>query len=87
MLLSVNVLTDKLDYAPEELVIITADGFALGETVEFQVARIDGLPIGDAAAYEPWQIVDGSQFQPDGVTDLDDAGAVLASLLDEGPQM
>lgn len=73
MLLSVGLLTDKLEYAPEELVTMTASGFTPGETVEFQVSRIDGAPIAEATWYEPWRITDGSQFVPDGVTDPDDA--------------
>ncbi len=72
-LLSVSVLTDALEYAPEQPVAITASGFTPGETVEFQVSRIDGAPIAEATWYEPWQITDGSQFIPDGVTDPDDA--------------
>lgn len=35
-----TVITDKLDYAPGETAIITADGFYPGSTIKFQVQHI-----------------------------------------------
>ncbi|EAZ89108.1 SdrD B-like domain-containing protein [Crocosphaera chwakensis] len=64
-----TVTTDKLDYSPGETAIITATGFAVGETVEFQVNHIDPdtgeIEILDGLGHNAWQVIDG------GVNDLD----------------
>ncbi|MFT5527093.1 MAG: hypothetical protein ACI9HK_005075, partial [Pirellulaceae bacterium] len=73
-LLTVVVVTDALEYVPEQPISIVASGFTPGETVEFQVRRIDEALTGSVPAYEPWQIVDGSQFDSDGTGDADEGG-------------
>src|SRR4051794_10052854 len=44
LLPSVSVLTNKADYAPGEVALITGDGFQAGEAVKLQVTRTDGQP-------------------------------------------
>ncbi len=66
-----TVTTDKLDYGPGETAIITATGFAVGETVEFQVNHINPetgeLEILGGFGHQPWQITDGEVNDLDGV--------------------
>ena len=65
-LLSAAIVTDLLDYMPGETAAITASGFAVGETVQFQVTRTDGIqdyPSGNL----PWQVTDGSAQDLDGI--------------------
>ena len=65
-LLSAAVVTDLLDYMPGETAAITASGFVVGETVQFQVTRTDGIqdyPSGNL----PWQVTDGSAQDLDGI--------------------
>ena len=65
-LLSAAVLTDQVDYAPGSTAIITTttDGsadhnFQLGETIQFQVSRTDGIA-DHAPGNLPWIVTDGS---------------------------
>ena len=65
MLLAADIATDRFDYAPGSTALITtfSDGgpdhnFQVGETIQFQVVRTDGLadnPPGNL----PWQVTDG----------------------------
>lgn len=73
-LLAADLFTDRSSYGLEERVLITAEGFQPGETVEFQVTRLDGETAVDPTIYEPWQIVDGSQFDEEGGGDIEDGG-------------
>ena len=52
-----GVTTDKLDYAPGETAIITAEGFAVGEKVELQVQSDSPGPGQDPFVIEDGQIV------------------------------
>jgi uncharacterized repeat protein (TIGR01451 family) len=79
--LAVDVFTDKLDYAPGETAQITASGFQVGETVEFQVLHIEAGPdgqfgtaddtLGDntGAGHDRWQVTDGGPGDLDGLSD------------------
>ena len=65
-LLSAAVLTDQVDYAPGSTAVITTttDGsadhnFPLGETIQFQVSRTDGIA-DHAPGNLPWIVTDGS---------------------------
>ena len=65
-LLSAVVLTDQIDYAPGSTAMITAttDGsadhnFQMGETIQFQVSRTDGIA-DHAPGNLPWIVTDGS---------------------------
>lgn len=62
------VQSDKSDYQPMETAIITAGGFQPGEAVEFQVLHIDGRS-NTGAGHTPWQVIDGSPSDQDGVAD------------------
>lgn len=65
MLLAADIATDRFDYAPGSTALFTtfSDGgpdhnFQVGETIQFQVVRTDGLadnPPGNL----PWQVTDG----------------------------
>src|SRR5581483_12270175 len=55
---SANVWTDRLDYSPGDMAVITGNGFQMGETVELQVLHIDGTANADAD-HQPWQVADG----------------------------
>src|SRR4051812_18018039 len=69
-LLTAVVTTDKDDYAPGSTAAITASNdsiagldFAVGEQVEFQVRRTDGVqdyPNGNL----PWRVTDGATAAP-----------------------
>jgi hypothetical protein len=50
---SATVQTDRPDYAPGEMAVITGAGFQAGETVTLQVVHIDGTPEG-GAGHDPW---------------------------------
>jgi autotransporter-associated beta strand protein len=71
MLLAATVFTDHADYAPGSTAFITAasDGaadhnFAVGEAIQFQVSRTDGIS-DHAPGNLPWVVVDGSSgFTP-----------------------
>ena len=67
-----TVITDRLDYAPEEKAGIIADGYAPGSTIEFQVQHVisegdDGIwgtsddVLGDnsGSGHTPWYVTDG----------------------------
>ncbi len=64
-----TVTTDKQDYGPGETAIITATGFAPGETVEFDVQHINSetgeIQILGGLGHNAWQVIDG------GINDLD----------------
>lgn len=75
-----KIKTNKSDYAPGETSIITADGFASGSTLTFNVQHVidtgyDGIwgtpddTLGDntGAGHEPWTITDGGAGDLDGV--------------------
>ena len=71
MLLSATVSTDQIDYAPGSTAVITTttDGlpdhnFQIGETLQFQVSRTDGIA-DHAPGNLPWIVTDGSSgFTP-----------------------
>ncbi|MFM2096492.1 MAG: hypothetical protein RIS70_3616, partial [Planctomycetota bacterium] len=52
--LMAGVTTDKLDYAPGDTAIITAEGFAVGEKVELQVQSETAGP-----GQDPFIVEDG----------------------------
>jgi hypothetical protein len=66
-LLAATVWTDKLDYAPGETAAITASGFDVGSTVEFQVQHDASTPgIAGGQGHDPWSVTDGSAGDGDG---------------------
>ena len=81
VLLSANVWTDKLDYAPGETAIVMGTGYQTGEAVELQVLHIgagadgefgtDDDTLGDntGSGHEPWYVTDGGLGDLDGVAD------------------
>src|SRR5581483_3120236 len=62
------LLTDQQDYPPGSTVTLLAENFQPGETVNFQVLRIDGQA-NVAPGIEPWQVTDGGTGDPDGTAD------------------
>ena len=54
-----SVFTDLLDYQPGATAYITAQDFAPGSTVEFQVLHVNGNNGGQG--HLPWRVTDGSQ--------------------------
>ena len=65
MLLAADIATDRFDYAPGSTALFTtfSDGgpdhnFQVGETIQFQVVRTDGLA-DSAPGNLPWQVTDG----------------------------
>src|SRR5262245_53442606 len=65
---SASLWTDKPDYAPGATALISGSGFQVGETVQLQVVRTDGVadsPPGNAA----WQVTDGGSGDLDGHAD------------------
>jgi hypothetical protein len=68
ILLAADVATDKLDYAPGETAVIYATDFLVGEPVKFQVLHNDGTP-NTGGGHEPWQVIDGSANDLDGLRD------------------
>ncbi len=75
-----TIKTNKTDYAPGETSIITADGFASGSTIVFNVQHVidpgyDGIwgttddTLGDntGAGHEPWYVTDGGTGDLDGI--------------------
>jgi hypothetical protein len=70
-----SVFTDLLDYLPGSTATITASGFVVGSTIEFQVSRvldagadgaygtindtIDGAAYAAGAGHEAWYIAQG----------------------------
>src|SRR5207249_11973538 len=67
-LLSATLLTNKADYAPGETAVITGSGFEVGETIQLQVVRTDGIP-DYPAGNQPWQVIDGGNGDLDGRAD------------------
>ncbi|MCO6455289.1 MAG: VWA domain-containing protein, partial [Pirellulaceae bacterium] len=63
-----NVATDKRDYSARETARITAAGFQVGETVQFQVLHTDGTP-NTGNGHEPWLVEDGGPQDGDGSRD------------------
>jgi hypothetical protein len=63
-----GVTTDKLDYHPADTAMITASGYQVGESVQFQVLHIDGTP-NSGNGHEPWVVQDGSPQDLDGLRD------------------
>ena len=76
-LLTANVVTNQLDFAPGATAHIFASDFALGEAVQFQVLHNDGTP-NTGGGHQPWQVTDGvrGDFNNDGVMDGDLDGVV-----------
>ncbi|MDH3718111.1 MAG: DUF11 domain-containing protein, partial [Planctomycetota bacterium] len=62
------VAADADDYAPGDTAIFRADGFQIGETVEFQVLHTDGTP-NTGGGHDPWYVVDGGSSDLDGSVD------------------
>ena len=68
-LLSALVHTDAVDYAPGAVAVFTAlndtnpgPNFQAGETINFHIARTDGVPVNSPPAVQDWSVIDG----PDG---------------------
>jgi hypothetical protein len=57
-LLSASVWTDKPDYAPGSTALINGSDFQVGEVVQFQVLRTDGVQDGPPGNL-PWYVQDG----------------------------
>jgi len=55
-----SVFTDLPDYMPGDTALITAQDFAPGSTVEFQVLHVNGNNGGQG--HLPWRVTDGSQW-------------------------
>src|SRR5688572_12196067 len=56
-----GVYTDRLDYAPEDTVLITAREFDPGSTVQFQVVHEPSTPGTEGGqGHEPWSVTDGA---------------------------
>jgi hypothetical protein len=68
MVLSANVITDRLDYQPGDTAQIIASGYQPGEAVQFQVLHNDGTP-NTGNGHLPWTVVDGSNNDLDGKVD------------------
>jgi uncharacterized repeat protein (TIGR01451 family) len=76
--LNSTVKTNKEDYQPGETAYITASGFNLGESVEFQVLHLnsgadgvfgttDDVTIDTSGdGHEPWRVKDGGKYDLDG---------------------
>src|SRR5262245_48017457 len=62
---SASLVTDKLDYVPNETALITGSGFQQGETIDLRVVRTDGLP-DYPQGNQPWQVTDGGAGDLDG---------------------
>src|SRR5437773_5610276 len=77
-LLSAWVATDKPDYAPGEMVLITGGEFGTVEPAKLQVQHIDGKA-NDGAAYQPWQVTTDATggFQTAWVVPDDAAGSTF----------
>src|SRR5688572_22805631 len=65
---AVALFTDKPDYAPGDVVLLTGQGFGAGETIKLQVLHTDGTA-NTGAAHEPWLVVDGGAGDLDGSAD------------------
>src|SRR5262245_41454836 len=65
---SVTLLTDQHSYLPGDTVVINGSGFAVGETVDLNMARTDGVAI-VAPGVSHWQVTDGGSGDLDGVAD------------------
>ena len=91
-----TVSTDLLDYAPGDTAVITAEGFIVGSTIEFQVlhwdAGADGIygteddiigGDGYGDGHESWTITDGVRTAgADGILGTDDDGGDLDGVAD-----
>ncbi|ELS00185.1 hypothetical protein, partial [Gloeocapsa sp. PCC 73106] len=68
--IDLTVSTDKLDYAPDEEVTITASGFEVDSTLRFEIADDPDEPGDDdqAEVYEPFSVRDGGSRDLDGVS-------------------
>ena len=58
-----TVSTDKNNYMPGDIVVITARGFAVGSTIEFAI-KDDPDDFGDdgnADVYQPFSVTDGEE--------------------------
>jgi hypothetical protein len=62
---SAAVATDRSDYVLGQSAMITASGFAVGETVRFQVLHTDGTP-NTSPDNAPWTVTDGGPDDLDG---------------------
>src|SRR5262245_27612795 len=67
---SAVVWTDKPDYSPGSTAIMAGSGFQVGETVQLQVLRTDGVP-DYAEGNVPWQVKDGDTSFIDPYKDSD----------------
>src|SRR5262245_36542167 len=63
------VITDLPDYSPGSTAIFNAGNFLPGETLDFHVARTDGVPIESPPAVVDWSVLDGGPDDLDGVVD------------------
>ncbi len=64
-LLSAILTADKADYRPGATAILTAGGFQVGETVQFQVVHVDGRS-NATPGHAPFAITDGGAGDRDG---------------------
>src|SRR5260370_8820101 len=63
-LLSAILTADKADYRPGATAILTAGGFQVGETVQFQVVHVDG-PSNATPGHPPFALTDGRPAPPE----------------------
>jgi hypothetical protein len=73
------IQTDKFDYLPNDMVLITGAGFLPGETVTLEVSHVSGLAGG--VGHGPFTVVsdDGGQIATTWFVDPDDSlGSILA---------
>src|SRR5262249_57881138 len=67
-LVPASVVTDLPDYAPGSTALITASGYRVGETLQFQVLHTEGDPY-SSANHDPWFVRDGGAGDLDGAAD------------------
>ena len=66
-----TVSTDKSNYSPGDIVVITARGFAIGSTITFAIEDDPNDPgdDGEADVYKPFSVTDGGSGDSDGIPD------------------
>src|SRR5437762_5130010 len=61
-----TVLTDQPDYAPGTTATITASGFGIGDTIDFQITVIDAATGATLWSGPEWTAVEGSDANGSG---------------------
>jgi hypothetical protein len=66
-----TVSTDKSNYSPGDIVVITATGFGVGSTITFAIEDDPNDPgdDGEADVYKPFSVTDGGSGDSDGIPD------------------